>query len=396
MALLLLLRVLPLWLCALLTVADGLHVERLPLQPSPGEPLPEDTVGTVQQLQWIVRGGADERLEELQLGLLSQVYVSHLPAAADDQLATIRLLALDDRSLGAFDVTPVVPNGVEFRPLKSLSAEFNTWMRAEVIVHRVNSIQRVRVDGSGDVIVEKDVLVRDDPSLSMLVETKGSGDLYMLSQPSIRLASMSTLVSGSGDVNMFLDGGSVALDTLSILSTGSGDFIAAGAQPITVTRNMSTIAQGSGSVCIDSPWVDLTRITVFSGGSGDISIGRAGTCDAELCSVMGSGDIYVAPLQCIDAGVELYGSGDAMVQANRSISGHRLGSGNIKYVGEGPLEFMDKRTSSTGKIRPIAKPTHASVLRPCTLPIIPEKQLEKIHAAFIGTNRFLELLTPFL
>ncbi|GLE05841.1 hypothetical protein PINS_up015021 [Pythium insidiosum] len=309
---------------ALLAVTDGLRVDRLALQPSPDELLPEGITGVVHQQQWVVHGTADERLEELQLSVPCQVYVSFVASPVQDQLATIRVLALDDASLGSFDVSPVTPNGVSLHLLESVSTQFKTWMRAEVIVHRQSSIQRIRATGSGDVIVENGVVVHDDPTQSVLYETRLSGDLFLLSQPQIRLASMSMLVGGSGDVSMILAGDPVAVDFWSILTTGSGDFIASGTQRITVNRNLSTISQGSGSVCIDSPWVDLTRTSVVSAGSGDISIGRAGTCDAELCSVMGSGDIYVAPLQCIDAGVELFGSGNAMVQANRSISGHRF------------------------------------------------------------------------
>jgi hypothetical protein len=145
------------------------------------------------------------------------------------------------------------------------------------------SLDRMKITGSGDIIIASGLKTDGDLSLS---------------------------VTGSGTVS----GSDIRCAQLSLSVTGSGDI-------------------GLNSVTAENTQAHVT-------GSGDINL--SGTTQSADYSVSGSGDIDAAQLEADQVSANVTGSGSISCHAVSFLKARRVGSGNISYRGNPEIDATRK------------------------------------------------------
>jgi len=126
----------------------------------------------------------------------------------------------------------------------------------------------------------------------------------------------------------------------SVALAGSGDITVDG----TLTgENVNVALSGSGNV---SASVKTGELHASISGSG--SIGLNGSANEAKITISGSGSLNAKELRTNAARVNIAGSGNAYLIADKTISGHIAGSGNVVYSGNATEE--DVRTAGSGRI----------------------------------------------
>lgn len=126
-----------------------------------------------------------------------------------------------------------------------------------------------------------------------------------------------------------------------VSNAGSGTMTIDG----TVSGNHVNIAlSGSGSI---SGAVKAGELHAAISGSGSIHLD--GQADEAEVNISGSGSLNGKQLRTNTARVHIAGSGNAYLVADKSISGHIAGSGDVIYSGNATEE--DVKTAGSGRIR---------------------------------------------
>jgi hypothetical protein len=130
-------------------------------------------------------------------------------------------------------------------------------------------------------------------------------------------------------------------------------------------KSLSALANsGSGSIKVDGT-VSGENVTIILSGSGNItssvksgelhanisgsgSIHLNGSAGESKVSIAGSGEMNAKELKTGSAAVSITGSGSAYLHAEKSISAHIVGSGNVVYSGNATV--TDSRTIGSGSI----------------------------------------------
>jgi hypothetical protein len=159
---------------------------------------------------------------------------------------------------------------------------------------RAPMVNRIMLNGSGDVRIQSDFSIDDDLKLMI----NGSGDVKF---PEGVCKELSVLTNGSGDV----EGRQLTAKSVSISVNGSGDF--------------------------ELDHVTATKISTAVKGSGDVAL--KGKCEEASFIVVGSGDVKAENLEATTVSVKIVGSGDVKCNAAESLSVNRIGSGTVKYKG---------------------------------------------------------------
>ena len=108
----------------------------------------------------------------------------------------------------------------------------------------------------------------------------------------------------------------------------------------------SVVLDGSGNLAVNSYKGDSLALTI--NGSGDVKAdGETRKLDA---TVNGSGDLSLFGLKAADARINIRGSGDAEVNAAKSLDGSIAGSGSIRYKGS---PAVSKSVAGSGDITPV-------------------------------------------
>ncbi|KAL4174994.1 hypothetical protein KRP22_006922 [Phytophthora ramorum] len=223
----------------------------------------------------------------------------------------------------------------------------------EVVLQQKDQLQRVVGQGSGNVIVEDNVLATMGPSLSIAV--LGSGDVFATSTETVKVDTLILTSKGSGLLQTSLSEIRVSKVLLEYFS--SGDVVLLSTSEGDVDR-LAIIAEGSGDACLSwgSP-LSINQLEVQQVGSGDVSIGPQGSCQSAKLAMQGSGRLDAGGVLCDRADVDLMGSGKVVVQAADSLCVAAYGSGHVKFSGSSP-----KSISSTGYRRLYPTPVKSSYL----------------------------------
>lgn len=104
----------------------------------------------------------------------------------------------------------------------------------------------------------------------------------------------------------------------------------------------------SGSGNVEGP-IQVASLHVEQSGSSNIRLHGTATRAEFECS--GSGNIYCPDLVTDKVSIEIAGSGNAQITANKEISAEISGSGNVRYKGTASIANLS--TAGTGKIRKV-------------------------------------------
>jgi hypothetical protein len=126
----------------------------------------------------------------------------------------------------------------------------------------------------------------------------------------------------------------------SLVNSGSGSMNVDG---MISTNNFKVVLSGSGSI---STSVKSDGLQATISGSGSIKLnGR--TSDADIV-ITGSGEIEGRGLKTESAKVMITGSGSVYLAAEKSITAHITGSGNVNYTGNASV--VNTRYTGSGRV----------------------------------------------
>ena len=130
-------------------------------------------------------------------------------------------------------------------------------------------------------------------------------------------------------------------------------------------KSISALANaGSGSIAVDGT-VNGSNVSITLSGSGNInsavkstdlhasisgsgSLNLKGSADNAKIAITGSGQINGRDLKTGSASVLITGSGNAMFDADKTITARIVGSGNVSYTGSATV--TDVKTVGSGRV----------------------------------------------
>jgi Putative auto-transporter adhesin, head GIN domain len=128
-----------------------------------------------------------------------------------------------------------------------------------------------------------------------------------------------------------------------LINSGSGSTNVDG---VINTDDFKVVLSGSGSV---STSVKSGQLHATISGSGSIKL-NGSTGDAKIM-ISGSGQVEAKNLQTESANVVITGSGNVYVKAEKSVSAHITGSGNVEYSGNASV--VDSRSIGSGRVNKV-------------------------------------------
>ncbi|KAG6966989.1 hypothetical protein JG687_00004525, partial [Phytophthora cactorum] len=214
----------------------------------------------------------------------------------------------------------------------------------EVVLLQKNTLQRVVHQGSGDVVVEENVLATMGPSLA--IATLGSGNLFAASTETVKVDALTLSSKGSGLLQTTFS--ELRVSKFRVQYYSSGD-TAVFVESESDVDNLALIAEGSGDACLS--WrapMSVNSFEVEQVGAGDVSVGPQGFCQSAKLSMQGSGELDIGGVQCGTVDVDLMSSGKVVVQATNTLAVEAYGSGHVKYTGTAPhaITKLDSAESS--------------------------------------------------
>ena len=132
------------------------------------------------------------------------------------------------------------------------------------------------------------------------------------------------------------------LTGLNVSGSGRAEII----DPIKNADDLSLNVSGSGKIITEELVVDALDCGIS--GSGDISVGSAGSADRGDISISGSGSYNGPDFEIDHLEISVSGSGSCLCKAGDSLTARISGSGNITYKGDPKI---DARVSGSGHIR---------------------------------------------
>ncbi|HWZ02636.1 MAG TPA: head GIN domain-containing protein [Mucilaginibacter sp.] len=184
----------------------------------------------------------------------------------------------------------------------------------------INGTESLKISASPDIIKLIETVVEDgtlkikfrDHLKSGEGNSDGPIDIYITAK------SLSALVhSGSGSIKV--EGAAVSGEDVNVVLSGSGNIESA-----VKSDNLQVTISGSGTVHLN------------------------GSADNTKVVISGSGDMKGKELKTNSASVTIAGSGNAYFNADKTVSAHIVGSGNVVYSGNATI--TDSRTVGSGGV----------------------------------------------
>ena len=125
--------------------------------------------------------------------------------------------------------------------------------------------------------------------------------------------------------------------------SGSGNVTAT--NKFTGIDNIDISVAGSGNVTLGYE-ADVTDLSIAGSGATNLS-GMSNTLSIEIA---GSGNVNAKDLVTNECEVQISGSGDATVNANKSLEAHIAGSGDVQYAGSATV---NSQIAGSGKVTKI-------------------------------------------
>lgn len=183
----------------------------------------------------------------------------------------------------------------------------------------INGTESLKISASSDIIKEIETVVEDGKlEIKFKHHHEWNSDNYGKIDVYITAKSLSSLInSGSGSIRV--EGAAVGGEDVNVVLSGSGDIESA-----VKSGNLHATISGSGTIHLN------------------------GSADNTKVVISGSGEMKGKELKTNSASVVITGSGNAYFNADKTVSAHIVGSGNVVYSGNATI--TDSRTVGSGSV----------------------------------------------
>lgn len=209
----------------------------------------------------------------------------------------------------------------------------------QLFVVKKSALSSIKAISSGDMVIGENVLVINSSVANVTLSSIGSGDIFLDSNESLSVGTLEVFTAGSGDVQLELASVNVT-DAITLSGIASGNIALLADQVI--AQSIVTLIVGSADLFVQADSVNVTTLDTFLGGSGSATLSKSGECVNQTVTVAGSGKVKTGSIACENVDVSIFGSGDALVQANNNLSVTLVASGSVEYVNETPKSVVIK------------------------------------------------------
>jgi len=183
----------------------------------------------------------------------------------------------------------------------------------------INGTESLKISASSDIINEIETDVKDgNLEIRFKHHHDWDSDHYGKIDIYVTAKSLSALTNaGSGSIKV--EGEAVSGDNVRVTLSGSGDI-----ESSVKSGNLHATISGSGTIHL------------------------SGTADETKVTISGSGEVKGKELKTNSASFVITGSGNAYLTADKTVSAHIVGSGNVVYSGSATI--TDSRTVGSGSV----------------------------------------------
>ncbi|ETI34929.1 hypothetical protein F443_18660 [Phytophthora nicotianae P1569] len=298
------------------------------------------TNGPFLEKIWTVHGESGDILDDLKVQVAGNVFVDYDAslAAGGAVAAQVIMRSSSPDLVGLVDVTvhDADGNGVRIH-YKNTNARVVGDVVMQIIVSDRNALSSVSAAHADSVVVGEDVVMSNDPSASLEIETSGEADIYVgsLTQDHFSLKSINIASSGDGHVQFLAS--SIQADTISVSLSGDSKAIIAATDRITVNSMVSAIS-GDGKVFVETANLQSQKLSAHLSGDGKVSYSSAGSCVDQTIHLSGDASVYAGSIICKNSMVATSGDGKAIVQTTDTLTS--VGGGSVKYVNAAPHRIV--------------------------------------------------------
>ncbi|OQR87122.1 hypothetical protein ACHHYP_09515 [Achlya hypogyna] len=222
-----------------------------------------------------------------------------------------------------------------------------------LLVHVVVNKPVAVVTSLAETVLGTDTLATKASKLRLLAYSSGS--LQFSTDTDIDVNELELATFGSGAIDMRASHISVASRwTISAYSSGAIGVVAGTA----VTPVLAASSYGSGSIFLEAATV-AKEVSSDTYSSGSINYYPSGSCDDSRVQIFGNGQVNAGSLICTDTTANIISSGNATIQATRTLRATTFAKGSVLYFNHTPTELpqQSKLFQSKG---PNVHPTNAN------------------------------------
>jgi hypothetical protein len=143
-----------------------------------------------------------------------------------------------------------------------------------------------------------------------------------------------------GDLKVYI----IVKNLSDITVAGSGDVVM---NSLLRAESLNLEISGSGNIRVYD--LTATKVELQIAGSGNINVKGTATERVDV-NVTGSGDVKASELRTNHADINITGSGSVEINANETIEGNIIGSGNLYYKGEPKVNTRNTGSGRTRKL----------------------------------------------
>ncbi|KAG7391445.1 hypothetical protein PHYPSEUDO_004980 [Phytophthora pseudosyringae] len=296
-----------------------------------------DLNGAFLEKVWTVSGEAGDVLADLNVEIAGNVFVDYdasLRGADGGVTAKVVMRSGSPDMINLVDVTVLgdASKGIRVH-YKNTNARVAGDVVTQVIVSDPNALTSVSATHSDSVVLGEGVVVTDDPSASLKLDTSSDADIFVgsLTQDHFSLKAIDIASSGDGHVQFLA--ASIQADTFTVSLSGDSKAVVVAADRITVDAMASTIS-GDGKIFVETANLQSQKLSATLSGDGKLSYSTAGSCVDQTIHLGGDAAVYAGSIVCKNSMVTTSGDGKAIVQTTDTLTS--VGGGSVKYVNAPP------------------------------------------------------------
>ncbi|KAF1792927.1 hypothetical protein GQ600_25156 [Phytophthora cactorum] len=311
---------------------------------------------------WTIHAEAGDVLDDLKVQVAGNVFVDYdasLRGADGTVAAKVIMRSSSPDMANLVDVTVHEADGSGVRVhYKNTNARVIGEVVTQIIVSDRNALSSVSAAHSDSVVLGEGVVVSDDPSASLELDTSGDAEI------TIDIAS-----SGDGHVQFLAS--SVQADTVTVSLSGDSKAVIVATDRITVD-SMVTAISGDGKIFVETANLQSQKLSASLSGDGKVSYSSGGSCVDQTIHLSGDASVYAGSIVCYRPD-------------HRTLTS--VGGGSVKYVNAAPHRIVSSSIfRKHSNVKP-AKYNKFKTRRPSIPPTRAPKELTiVVKAAWFGDS----------
>ncbi|KAG6970944.1 hypothetical protein JG688_00004649 [Phytophthora aleatoria] len=337
---------------------------------------------------WTIHAEAGDVLDDLKVQVAGNVFVDYdasLRGADGTVAAKVIMRSSSPDMANLVDVTVHEADGSGVRVhYKNTNARVMGEVVTQIIVSDRNALSSVSAAHSDSVVLGEGVVVSDDPSASLELDTSGDAEIYVGSSTQDHFSLKSIDIASSGDGHVQFLASSVQADTVTVSLSGDSKAVIVATDRITVD-SMVTAISGDGKIFVETANLQSQKLSASLSGDGKVSYFSGGSCVDQTIHLSGDATIYAGSIVCKSSMVATSGDGKAIVQTTDTLTS--VGGGSVKYVNAAPHRIVSSSIfRKHSNVKP-AKYNKFKTRRPSIPPTRAPKELTiVVKAAWFGDS----------